>query len=324
MRPHAGAAVKTDDTGLINRPLAGITCILIAIATFSTVDMVVKLISEDVSTGQILFFRMVFGMVALVPMLAIEARSLNWLPLLRTRHFGMHMLRSLVTLAFLALYFVSIILLPLADAFAVGFAVPLWVAVLSVPLLGEKVGLRRWTAIGLGLIGVMIILRPGGGVFGLGGLAGLAATLLLALSLIMVRTMSRTESASAIVFYYQGFGIVCTGALLLFGWLYPPFGAIWGGFFAWVTLEDPWLLAVLIGQGIFGGIGQVFISLAFRLAPAVVVSPFTYSSILWGIVYGYVLFNDIPSVITLFGASIVVASGIYTAIREARAKAGDQ
>lgn len=319
MTAASGAAAEKLQ-GLANRPAAGIACVLIAIGLFTTVDMVVKLISPDVGTGQILLFRMSFGMIAMVPMLAFEARSWNWLPLLKTRRLPMHLLRSAVTLSFLALYFVSVILLPLADAFAVSFATPLWVAALSVPLLGERVGMRRWAAIGVGLIGVMIILRPGGGVLSAGGLAGLAATLLLALSFILVRTMSRTESASAIVFYYQFSAALCLSALLAAGWLFPAFGAMGGGFFDWTTPGTGMLWALLIGQGIFGGVGQVFINMAFRLAPAVVVSPFTYSSILWGLVYGFVLFGDIPAAVTLLGAAIVIASGIYTAVREARVR----
>jgi len=294
---------------------------LAAIGLFATMDLFIKLAAQQVGIIEILFFRMTVGMIPLIPMMYAEARSANILPLLKTRHLALHTLRSMIGMVFLALFFTSVALLPLADAYAIGFAAPLWVAALSVPLLGERVGWRRWLAIIVGLLGVMIILRPGGGVLSLGGLAGLAATVLFALSMIMMRSMARTESSSAIVFYFQAYAALGTAVLLIAAQVYAPFGALWGGYFAWTTPDSAALWWQLIGVGLIGGIGQGFITLAFRFAPAVVVSPFTYSSILWGLGYGYFLFGDIPTGLTLLGAAIVIGSGLYILFRESGKRA---
>ncbi len=313
-------ATQTASTsGLSHRPIAGILAMLAAIGLFSTMDLFIKLAAEQVGIIEILMFRMAFGMVPLIPMMFVEAGSANILPLLKTRYLGLHALRSMIGMVFLAMFFTSVALLPLADAYAIGFAAPLWVAALSVPMLGERVGWRRWLAIVVGLIGVIIILRPGGGVLSLGGLIGLAATVLFAISMIMMRSMARTESSSAIVFYFQAYAALVTALMLIAAELSPAFGALWGGYFAWTTPTSWGLWAQLIGIGLIGGVGQACITLALRFAPAVVVSPFTYSSILWGLAYGIWLFGDVPTVLTLVGAGIVIASGLYILFREAAA-----
>ncbi|MEM1400189.1 MAG: DMT family transporter [Pseudomonadota bacterium] len=317
---NAPSGPASSAAGLAHRPLLAIVFMLAAVGLFATTDLLVKFAAPEIGTIELLFFRMIFGMLPLIPLMMHEAGHSRIWEMLYTQRFVMHTVRSLIACLFLTLYFVSVVLLPLADAYAIGFAAPLWVAALSVPILGEKVGVRRWAAIVVGLIGVMVILRPGGGVLSVGGLAGLAATVLFAISMILIRIMSRTESSSSIVFYFQAYAILLTGLLLLVAIAVPEFGQIWGGFFGWTMPSTTQLWMILVGIGLIGGIGQVCITLSYRYAEAVVVSPFTYTSILWGLGYGIFLFGDYPVPLTLVGAAIVIASGIYLLLRETQLK----
>lgn len=278
--------------------LIGIVSMTGAIALFSIMDVMVKLLSDDYSTVQIYFFR---SLLALIPAWFL-LRSEGGLEALKTKRLGFHIFRSCVSMSFLMCFFFAISLMPLADLYAITFAAPLFITALSVPMLGEQVGARRWAAIGVGFIGVLVILRPGGDVLSLGGLIGLGSSLLFSFSMIFTRQLSRTESNGAIVVYFALTSTVLSGIALPFAWVWPTPGA--------------W--ALLIAAGLIGGVGQILITHAFRSAPVAIVSPFQYTSILWGLTLGYGFFGDVPDAIMLAGAAIVVASGLYILYRETR------
>ncbi|MEQ8966482.1 MAG: DMT family transporter [Azospirillaceae bacterium] len=286
-----------------NAPGRGIAAILVAIAIFSTMDTAIKFLGDTFTPVQIFFFRSVF---ALLP-LSLVIRAEGGVASLKTDRFWGHIGRSLLMVAFLLCFFTGLTLLPLTEAYAVLFAAPLAIAALSVPLLGERVGPRRWAAVILGFAGVLVVLRPGGDAFGPGGLVVLAAVVFYAFAMIMVRQLSRTESNGAIVFYFIVTSIVVSVVALPFVWVTP-------------SLTE---LGLLAGIGILGGIGQLFMTEAYRRAPVAVVSPFQYTQILWGLLYGYLVFADRPDPIVLLGAAVVVASGLYVLHRETRlARAG--
>ena len=277
--------------------LRGIANIVVAVGLFAAMDALVKHLAASYPVLQLVFFRSLF---AFLPLSILIVRS-GGLPALRTvRPLG-HVLRSMAGLASMLLFFLAFALLPLAEAIALSFAGPLFLTVLSIPILGERVGLRRWAAVLIGFLGVLIIVRPGGGVFGVEALVPIGAAFAYAFAMIFVRKLSRTETNAAIVFYFT---LSCTAASALalpFVWITP-------------TTAD---LPALVGVGLLGGAAQVFMTQAFRLAPAAVIAPFEYLAILFGIGFGYAFWGEIPDRWTLAGAAVVVASGLYILRREA-------
>ena len=264
---------------------------------FSILNALIKWQSERYSIVEIGFFRNLF---ALLPILFLAAAA-GGAPTLRTRRPFGHLYRSLMGLASMILTFAAFSMLPLADATALMFAGPLFLTALSVPMLGEKVGVYRWSAVLVGFGGVLIMTRPSSETLQLGAFAALASALASALSMIQVRQLSRTENAISIVFYFTAIGAVLTGAALPLGfWITP-------------TALDAAVL-VLIGLG--GGIGQYFITQAYCYAPAAVVSPFGYSAIIWSTALGYLFWGHLPTLSVLIGAAVVIASGLYILYRE--------
>jgi drug/metabolite transporter (DMT)-like permease len=293
--PDDGAAALTRQH--VGRAIGAI---VLAIFLFSTMDVLIKLLrAEGYSVLQIFFFR---SAVALIP-IAVVIHAEGGMARLRTRRIGGHFGRTLLTMGFLLCFFWALSLLPLASVYSITFASPLLITALSVPLLGEKVGPRRWAAVLVGFVGILVILRPGGDAFSLGGMVALASTLFYATAMILVRQLSRTESNASIVFWFSIFATALSALVLPWAW----------------TTPDGWLpWAMLIAVGLLGGTGQVFITEAYRRADAAVVSPFQYTSLLWGVGYGWLIFADVPSAGVLAGGAIVIGSGLYILHRETR------
>ena len=188
----------------------------------------------------------------------------------------------------------------LVDAVALSFAAPIFSAALSVPLLKESVGWHRWGAIGIGFCGVLIMLRPGMGVFQWAALVVLVSALAYALLMITTRAFKSTESTAALMFY-PGLGISLTGICVApFFWTTP-------------TLNDLGLFAL---AGMFGSVGVLCLTHAFRFAPVAVVSPFEYSALIWATLLGFIMWSELPDAATIIGATIVAASGLYILYRE--------
>lgn len=271
---------------------------VVAIALFATMDTCIKMMRDDYSALQILFFRMLF---AAPPTLWLIHRD-GGRQALATRRFAAHALRTALTLVALFCFFHTFRLMALAEVYAITYAAPLIVTALGVPMLGEKVGARRWLAVLAGFIGVLIVLRPGAGMLGGGGAIALLGTTLLSVGMIMLRDLSRTETNAAIVFYFTVMGGVISGLASIAVWVWPQ-GSDW-----------LWLMAI----GLIGGLAQIFVTEAFRWAPVAVVAPFQYSSLLWGVLFGYAVFGDTIDLATLLGAGVIIASGLYIVWREAR------
>jgi drug/metabolite transporter (DMT)-like permease len=280
------------------RTLNGILCMLAAGGCFATMDTLVKWLSPRFSVMQIIFFRSLFAFVPIALQIARE----GGLTALRTTRLRDHVGRSLFGFFSLVGFIYAFGRMPLADVVAIGFSAPIFITALSVPLLGETVGIRRWSAVLVGFIGVLVMVRPGSGVFGQVALVALGGTLLYSLAMVFVRRLGRTESTGAITFYYT---LVCTAA----GAASLPF--------VWVTpdvADAAWLVTI----GLIGGCGQILVTAAFRNGPAAVVAPFDYASILYVSLLGYAIWGDVPDRILVLGAAIVVASGLYILHRESR------
>ncbi|MDJ0942946.1 MAG: DMT family transporter [Kiloniellales bacterium] len=278
--------------------LEGIGLIALAMALLSAMDAVVKWLSADYSTIQLMFFRSVFAFLPLAPLVL---RS-GWAGALHTRRLGSHALRSVFGLSALGCFFWSLALLPLADATAITFAAPLFVTALSQPLLGEVVRARRWTAVGVGFIGVLVMVQPGVGVFQPAALLPLAAALFLALMVIQVRKLTRTESNITIVLYYTIISTLVTGLVVPFYWVTP-------------DLADLLLLAMV---GVLGGTGQLVLTAAYRRTEASILAPFDYTAMVWAVLFGFLVWGELPAQNIWLGVAVVIASGIYIIYREAQ------
>ena len=217
-----------------------------------------------------------------------------------------HLFRGLIGNLGMMIIFLSIAWLPLADATALSFSSPLFLTALSVPLLGEAVGLPRWGAVVVGFAGVIIMTNPSGAWFtagaGAGAGMGVLGAMMSALMTVTIRQLSLTEPAVRIVFYFAVIGCLVFGALLLFFW----------------TTPTNWEWAGLIAVGLVGGLSQLTMTHAYRHAPAALLAPFGYSSLVWSTILGYLLWHQLPSTRIVSGGAIVIASGLFILYREGR------
>jgi drug/metabolite transporter (DMT)-like permease len=278
--------------------LRSIGFLVSALVLFAVMDVLIKLLSTDYGTFQIVFFR---SAVALLPISILVARS-GGVRAIRTARLGGHILRSLIGTSALLCFFYSYKFMPLADAYAIHFAGPLFLTALSGPMLGEPVGWRRWSAVAVGFVGVVVMIQPGTGVFSAVALIPLLGAVFYAFAMIFVRKLSRTETNAAIIFYFT-----LTGTGVGFVGMLPD----------WKT-PDATGLALLTSVGILGGCAQILMTQAFRSAPAATLAPFNYTAMIWGVLFGYLVFADFPTPPIIIGALIVVASGLYILHRETR------
>lgn len=290
----ASPLVRRQDAG------AGILWMVLAVGIFSVMDALAKWQAETYHVAQLIFFRSFFGLLVLLPFLM---RGRGILAKLHSRQIGLHAVRTVFGLASLFAFFLSVRYLELADAVVLSFASPLFLTGLSVLLLGEHVGWRRWAAILVGFMGVLVMMRPGGDLFTIYALLPLAGALAYAVVGIFIRVLSRTEETVTIVFYFGLFGTLATGVMLPFVWIAPVSAADW---------------VAQIGIGVCGGLAQMAMTNAFSRAPLAVVAPFDYTAIIWSVLFGYAVWGDMPALTTWAGTAIVVASGLYILHRETR------
>lgn len=219
----------------------------------------------------------------------------------KTRRPLAHAWRALLGLSSMYMVYWAVTLLPLAEATTINFAAPLFATALSALFLAEHVGVHRWSAIALGLCGVVIVMQPATGNLPLEGvLVALGAALGVGAVTVTIRQVGRTESAAAIVLWFSVISVAILGCVMPF--VMRPHSAVeWG------------MLALI---GLFGGLGQLFITASLRLAPVPVVVPFDYSQLLWVVALGWALFGDVPHEATWLGATIIVTAGLYTLYRE--------
>ncbi|MBT5415926.1 MAG: DMT family transporter [Rhodospirillaceae bacterium] len=278
-------------------PGRGIACMAVGVLIISVNDAVLKWLTADYPIGQVLFMR---GLFALAPILAIAWLGPG-LAVLRVNSLRVQALRGGLALSSTALFVTGLNVMPFADAVAMTLAGPLFLTALAVPILGEPVGWRRWTAVGIGFIGVLIMVRPGGEAMRLVAIFPLAAALAGAVRDLITRRMSRSESSLAMLFWTTA--IVTMGGLttLPFGWV-PP------------RIDD---LGLLIATGFMLASAHYLFIEAFRLAQAAVIAPFKYTNLVWAVIIGLIVWGDLPDAWVFTGAALVVASGLYILHREA-------
>lgn len=276
--------------------LRGTILALMAFATFSTHDVVVKYLGGFYSTFQILFFSVLLSFPLATMMLLRDATSGN----LRPVHPAWSALRTVASVSTGLSAFYAFSVLPMAQVYAIIFAAPLLVTVLSIPILGERVGRHRWLAVLLGLIGVLVVLRPGVTPIGLGHLAALVAAVGSATAAVVVRKIGKDERAVVLMLYPMMVSVLLMGVLMPAHYVPMPIGHLG-------------LLGVISVLGFTSGLLLIG---AYRAGDAAVVAPMQYSQILWAVIYGAFLFNERPDLPTVAGASLVIASGVYIVLRE--------
>ena len=300
-----------------------LTAILFALAgsmVFSINDVAIKWLSGTYALHQVILTRAVIGMAFLFALMALLRVPFRSLMTVRPRG---HLLRVVFVVISNVTYFLGLAALPIADAVAISFVSPLMLTVLSVVVLGEKVGPRRWAAVGAGLLGVIIMVRPGAGVLQPAALLVLISAICYAATNLMTRHMKATESAFSLQFYVQcGFIIVCTLmgltvgdgrfagsgnaslAFLLRGWVWPAM-ADWPAFLA---------------CGLAVSVGGLMIGQAYRMGEAGLVAPFEYISVPIAVIWGAAVFGTLPDAWGWVGIALIVGAGLYTMWRETRVR----
>jgi drug/metabolite transporter (DMT)-like permease len=288
-----------------DRPIRAILLMNCAVLLFTVMDAMVKGISNHYPTGQIIFCRNFFAFPAILIFLW-KSGGLSF----RTKHPLGHLLRGLFGVGSMYCYFLSYRLLPLSDAVALSLSSPIFMTIMAIPLLGEKVGVRRWAAVFVGFLGVLIMTRPGSGIFAVAALVPLIAAVFYDLAMVTVRKMTQ-ERSGTVVFYFSLLASLAGLATIPFG---RPEWAEYG--------LSPWIwpdgrdLAILIVIGVIGGISQILLTNAFRMAPMAVVAPFDYAALVYAFILGYFCFGEVPDAYLITGGLTVVASGIYIVHRE--------
>jgi drug/metabolite transporter (DMT)-like permease len=279
-----------------DRPFRGIALILASTVFLGASDVTAKYLSATLPSIEIAWIRFLVFALVMVPAM------LPGSPLfaLRTERPGLQLLRGVALLSSSVLFISGLRFLPIAEASATGFVSPLFVTALSIMFLGESVGLRRWLATAVGLIGVLIILRPGTSAFHPAVFFPLVSALAWACTLIMTRMMSGRERAATTMTYSSIAGVCILSALVPLVWIAPSWHDIWFGIFI----------------GVASTAGQWIVVLAFRYADASVLAPFSYTQLLWASILGFLVFGEVPDAWTVTGAMFIVASGLYTAHRE--------
>lgn len=277
--------------------LIGIALMCGAVAAFALLDATAKYLNHHMDTLQVVWARYTAAFVLALVVLNPWSRP----GMLTTTRPGLQIFRSTLLLGSTVLNFLAFKYLRLDQALAIMFSTPFFVAVLSGPILGEWVGWRRWTAIGVGFVGVIFVTKPGAGGIHPAALFSLGSAVCYAVYSITTRLLARTDSSETTLFYSNLVGFLALLPVLPFVW----------------TMPDSWFLVVLmVLVGAMGSLGHYMLIAGHRLAPPAVLAPFIYTQLAWATTLGFLIFHDVPDRWTLVGAAIVVASGLYMLNRE--------
>ncbi len=285
----------------------GALCMLAATALFSVMNVFVKLAGEELHFIQVMFFRSLLA-VPVVLLLVLRGKDRATL---RTKRLPQHALRAMTGTTAMACSFYSLTVLPLAEQTALTYTTPLFVTLLAIPFLGERVGLARFAAVGLGFVGILVIALGKGAFAGAvseaaawGMAVAVSHGIFSASTTLLVRSLSSTERSGTIVLWQSLLMTAFTGAALPFVWVTPSMEG-------WL-----WLLVI----GLVGGVAQVLLTEAYASAQVSALGAFSYSGILWSVAFGLLVFGDRPSLWTVAGAALIVTAGLLIMRHEMRRK----
>lgn len=288
------------------QPLRGIIFKIMSVCMFMGMASLVKAASGEVPPGQAVFFRSFFALPIIFGWLALRGELRHgW----KTKNPMGHFWRGLVGTAAMGLGFTGLGLLPLPEVTAIGYAAPIFVVIFAAMFLNEQVRAFRLSAVALGMVGVVIVLSPRLSVGAsldvsetLGAVVVLMGAVLAALAHVFVRKLVATETTAAIVFWFTITSTMLALLTLPWGWVVPGWS----------------VAAMLITAGLFGGVGQIFLTSSYRYADASLVAPFDYTSMILALTIGYFIFDEVPTATMLAGAGIVIAAGVLIIWRERR------
>ena len=275
----------------------GILLMVASTVGFAAMHVLVRYVSAELHPFQIAFFRNAFGVVVFLPLMLKTG-----LAVFHTRRLGLHGLRALLNVAAMLSFFTALTLTPIAQVTALAFTAPVFAAVLSVILLRERVHVRRWTAILLGFLGTLVILRPGLHSIDLGSVLTLVAAVLWAATMIVIRVLGRSESSLTITAYMNVLLALLSVVPALLVWRTPSLEAL------------AWLLLI----GILGTLAQIALAQSLKEAEPGAVMPFDFLKLIWVAILGYLLFAELPDVFIWLGGAIIVLSTSYIAYRESQ------
>lgn len=276
--------------------LRGIGFVILMTITFSSLDASAKYFTTELPLWVLLWGRYFFNFLFVALFFFRGAPA----EIIHTRNLKMQILRSILLVSSTLTFWLALMFLPLADCVVILFVAPLLVTILAAPLLGERVGRHRWTAVILGFVGVLVVMRPGFTIFSWVSVLPFITALLYAGVQISTRILGRTEAPLTTLLYSSAGGaIICTVCVLFF----------------WVTPSlQQWL--VLGWLGFLGALGHYLMIKGYLLAPASLLAPFDYTTLIWATLLGFVLFGDLPDTWTVLGAIIIMSSGLYLIRRE--------
>ncbi len=289
-------------------PLHGIMLKVLSVVVFVMMQTCIKSAGPDLPAGQVTFYRSAFALVPILGYLAFRGELFH---AFHTNSLSGHLKRGVLGIMGMICGFYGLVHLPLPDSIALGYSMPLIAVIFAAVFLKETVRLYRWTAVAIGMVGVVIVSWPKMTMFSSGGmgseqamgaLAVLLGAVLGGFAMIQVRQLVQTEKTSTIVLYFSLTAAVFSIVTLPFGWASLGMSAH----------------LFLIASGFFGGLGQILLTESYRHADVSTVAPFEYTSIILGIAIAYTLFGDIPAINTLIGTAITVSAGIFIIYREHR------
>lgn len=281
--------------------LKGVAFMAISGLLITSLHVIVRDVSSTVHPIEIAFFRNVIGFVLLIPFLLRQDRT-QW----KSKQPKLQFFRSIVGVMAMITWFMCLSLMPVGDATAISFVTVLFVTTGAALFLGEKVGIRRWTAIAVGFVGTLIIIRPGSGILGPGVLVALTSTVFWAASILCVKVLSRTDSSVTMVFTANVYFTVFSFIPALFVW-------------TWPTVEElGWMLLI----GVLAMVGHLCMATALRSSDATVVAPVDYLRMVWAAGIGYLVFGEFPDAWTWIGGTVIFLSTVYITYRESRRNRG--
>lgn len=302
-------------TNRLNRSLLGVLSLIAGVTVFSLQDLVLKFISGEYPLHEAMTVRSLVAIPCLLLLLKFE----GGIRLLSTPRWKIHLGRGAIMFFAYTFYYLALAALPIATCTAIWFAAPLFITALSVVVLKEQVGWRRWLGIVAGLLGVLIMLRPGSSLFAWASLLPLCAALGYSISMTIARKTGGVDAASAMAFYANL--AFCAGALVLtaiFGsGAFATSGDASLGFltrsWVWPTAFD---LGLMMSTGVVAGLGITLLTNAYKVARGSVVAPFEYTAMVWGVLNGWLFFGDWPDATAWLGIAIIIGSGLYVLYRD--------
>ena len=302
-RPPASTSGRHASPGapIASGALRGLGLMFVSTFFFASMHGSIRYLSDAIHPFEIAFFRSLFALVVVMPWFYREGFAL-----LRTRHIGLHGLRAVLNVFAMLSFFYALSITPLSEVTALGFTAPIFTTLLAALLLGEAVRLRRWSAIVVGFVGTLIILRPGFAEIGTGQLLVLFSSMVWACALLVIKTLGRTDSSATIIAYMALLMMPLTLVSAAFVWQWPD------------GVQLLWLILV----GVLGGAGQLCMTEALRQADTAVVMPIDFCKLLWVAVIAYLAFGEVPDRYTWLGGAVIFASAMYIAYRERQVARG--